>query len=233
MTLPDFDESKWIEIIRRPDWYVEYAQLAERAKKELSEDKLDELNKQARHFFEAALLGDKVRVATEGPDFDAERQRIDTVVIHHTSAKPGYRLSYLNAVHLLNIYAPAFAEPEYLGHPIWSGHFSGGKQVFWGYHWLMRMDGTFEKLLDDGKIGWHAGNWPINKRSIGICLDNDYEHQDPTDGLLQKLATHIRRNYPRVKVIGHREARQGTICPGGNFLEGWKPKLLKYLADGP
>lgn len=229
----NFDEKHWREIITRPNWYIEYIQLAERAKKELGKEKLDELNKQIRHFFEKALLQGKVNLAAEGPNFDAERQTVDTVVIHHTSAKPGYRLSYLNAVHLLNIYAPAFAGPEYLEQPIWSGHFSAGKQVFWGYHWLMRMDGTFEKLLNDGQIGWHAGNWPINKRSVGICLDNDYEHQDPNDELLQKLAAHIRKHYPRVKIIGHREARQGTICPGGNFMEVWKPKLLKYLANGP
>lgn len=228
-----FNEPEWLEIIRRPDWYLKYISLAERAKRELNEEKLGELNEQARHFFETALTKGQINLAAEGPDFDAERQRVDTVVIHHTSAKPGYQRSYLNAVHLLNIYAPVFAKPEFLGQPIWSGHFNKGKQVFWGYHWLMRLDGSFEKLLNDDQIGWHAGHWGINRRSVGICLDNDYEHQDPSDELLRVLAVHIRQNYPRAKIIGHREARAGTICPGGKFLESWKPKLLKYLADAP
>lgn len=229
MAALDFDESEWLEIIRRPDWYLEYVKLAEQAKNNLGKERLDELNKQVRHFFEKALLDGKVNLAAEGPDFDAERQRIDTVVIHHTSAKPGYRLSYLNAVHLLNIYAPAFAGPEYLSQPIWSGHFQGKRQVFWGYHWLLRMDGAIERLLNDSQIGWHAGNWSINKRSVGICLDNDYENQDPDDEILRQLAAHIRKHYPRTKVIGHREAREGTICPGYNFIDGWKKNLLSYL----
>jgi N-acetyl-anhydromuramyl-L-alanine amidase AmpD len=146
----------------------------------------------------------------------------------------------MNAVQLLNVYAPYFANPtdkrekSLQGQPIWSNHFKNNKQVFYLYHWLMRMDGTFERLLDDDQIGWHAGNWDINKRSIGICLDNDYENQDPTDEVLRKLAHHIKQNYPQIKpknVIGHREARDGTICPGQNFLTIWKPKLLRYLQD--
>ena len=92
----------------------------------------------------------------------------------------------------------------------------------------MRMDGSFERLLNETQIGWHAGNWKINKRSIAICLDNDYEGQDPSDEVLAKLAEHIRREYPDVKnVIGHCEANQGTVCPGANFLSDWKLKLLR------
>jgi N-acetyl-anhydromuramyl-L-alanine amidase AmpD len=103
--------------------------------------------------------------------------------------------------------------------------------VFWGYHWLMRKDGSFENLLPDNQIGWHAGNWDINKRSIGICLDNDYENKDPKDETLQKLADFIKDNYPNKVTIGHCEARRGTICPGKNFLDGWKKNLLSYIYE--
>jgi N-acetyl-anhydromuramyl-L-alanine amidase AmpD len=122
------------------------------------------------------------------------------------------------------------------GEAIWSGHFHDGAQTFLAYHWLMRMDGNFERLLNDEQIGWHAGNWEINKRSIAICLDNDYEKQDPTKQILQTLAAHIRQNYPDIKpgkIIGHCEARQGTTCPGGNFIDGWKHILLSYLDESP
>ena len=162
------------------------------------------------------------------------------IVIHHTSSEPGYRLSYMNAVHLLNIYAPHFSHPvaqedqSLKGQAIWSNHLKNGKQVFWAYHWFMHMDGTFERLLDDGQIGWHAGNWGINKRSIGICLDNDYDKKDPSDKILKKLAEHIRKHYPQIKpedIIGHKEAREGTTCPGNNFLDIWKTKLINYVVD--
>ena len=178
-----FDEAYWVEVIKRPDWYIELKDFADKAglKSEAKSEAQDELNKTIRHFFEEALQHDQVSLGTSGHDFDKERQVLDTLVVHHTSAQPGYRLSYLNAVHLLNIYVPAYTSGVARGQPIWSGHFHKGQQVFWGYHWLMRMDGSFERLLQDDQIGWQAGNWDVNKRSIGICLDNDYEKQDPTD----------------------------------------------------
>lgn len=226
----EFDEAHWSEVIKRPDWPVEFNDFATKVhlKSEAETKEHKELKKKVRRFFEAALQSGQVSLGSSGQNFDAERLPVDAVVIHHTSAQPGYKLSYLNAVHLLNIYAPVFATKE-KGQPIWSGHFYDGRQVFWGYHWLMRMDGSFERLLPDDQIGWHAGNWDINKRSIGICLDNDYEKQDPTDDILQELATHIKQNYPNTKIIGHCEARQGTICPGSHFLDTWKPLLLEYL----
>lgn len=238
--MKSFDKIYWLSQVKRPDWYIEFALYINNARKFLGKDseELNKISKKARNFFEQALLEDKVCLAFKGPDLDTQRLPIDTIVIHHTSAEPGYRLSYLNATHMLNIYAPYFTNPtdkrekSLKGQPLWSGHFKNGKQVFWGYHWLMRMNGTFEKLLDDGQIGWHAGNWGVNRRSVGICLDNDYERQDPTDDILQKLAAHIKKCYPNIRlqnIIGHREARLGTICPGTNFLSNWKAKLLNYM----
>ena len=237
----EFEENLWRMRVQKPTWYLDYVQFINQAKTELGEktDELDNLNKQVRHFFEEALLQDKICLASEGPDLDKERLPVNTIVIHHTSAKPGYTLSYLNATHMLNIYAPYFAHPtidgekDLKGKALWSGHFKDGKPVFWGYHWLMRMDGTFERLLEDNQLGWHAGNWEINRRSVGICLDNNYDKQDPADDILQKLAAHIKAHYPNIgsqNIIGHREARQGTVCPGAHFLDGWKPVLQDHLA---
>ncbi len=229
-----FDEVFWSGVIQRPDWPAEFVEFAKRAQLKANPDGETQqvLNKQVRHFFEKELLDGRVCLGQSGPDFDAERLPIDKIIIHHTSAEPGYRQSYLNATQLLNIYAPVYAvqRPD---EPVWSGHFHKGKQVFWGYHWLMRMDGCFERLLDDNQVGWHAGDWNANCRSIGICLDNDYENRDPSDELLKRLAVFIKRNYPRIKperVIGHREVRRGTICPGKNFLDSWKSGLISYLS---
>jgi hypothetical protein len=238
----NFDHEYWQSIISKSTWYFDYAEFLKSAKNSLGEESEEfaKLRRKIREFFEQQLLANKVNLAKSGPDLDSGREPIDTIVIHHTSGKPGYRLSYMNAVQLTNIYAPYFANPtdkrerSLMGQPIWSGHFLEGKPSFIGYHWLMRMEGKFERLLKDDQIGWHAGNWNINKRSVGICLDNDYEDQDPSSEILQKLAVHIKNNYGFVKsdnIIGHREARKGTICPGTNFLSGWKKELLKYLGE--
>ena len=239
----EFDEAYWSEAIAEPDWYIKLYELIQEAKGKLKDDDaFRQFNIKIRKFFEKNLQDNKVALASSGPDLDAERQPIDTIVIHHTSNKPGYQLSYLNAVHLLNIYLPYFVNPtvkgeeSLKGQPLWSGHFQDGKQVFWGYHWLMRLDGTFERLLPDEAIGWHSGNWQINRRSVAICLDNDYENDSPSDEVLEKLAAHIRQNYGWVaaeQILGHRECRTGTSCPGNTWLTDWKAKLLEYLPSGP
>jgi hypothetical protein len=232
-----FDELYWLKVISRTDWYLEFVPYARKAAEELGKgtEELNTFHKTVRHFFEKAIQNGQVALGDHGPNLDNERRPIDTVVIHHTSAKPGYRLSYMNATQLLNVYAPHFANPNeheksLKGQPIWSNHLQNGKPVFYLYHWLMRMDGSFERLLDDSQIGWHAGNWEVNKRSVAICLDNDYEKQDPTDELLQTLAKHIKVRYPTVKkIIGHCEANRKTICPGTNFKSVWKATLLNNL----
>lgn len=237
-----FDENIWAKLIKQPLWYLDMAKFLKQAAKAMADDSTEyiELRQCIRKFFEQQLTAGNVALAIDGPNLDKDRLPIDTVVIHHTSAQPGYSLAYMESVQLLNIYAHHYANNKYKDErglktqAIWSGHFRAGKQTFLAYHWLMRMDGSFERLLDDHQIGWQAGNWDINKRSIAICLDNDYENHDPTTEILQKLANHIKAHYPNVnsaRLIGHCEARRGTICPGTNFLDGWKSNLLSYTYD--
>jgi N-acetyl-anhydromuramyl-L-alanine amidase AmpD len=144
----------------------------------------------------------------------------------------------MNAVQLLNVYVPYFMNPtveeeKHLKHqPIWSNHIVEGKQVFYAYHWFVRMDGSVERLLTDDQIGWHAGNWDINCRSVAICLDNDYSNQDPSPVVLRAAAKIIKEHYSGVqadRVLGHREVNDKTTCPGGNFLGGWKQQLIGLI----
>jgi len=237
--MPRFDPDVWDQKIKNPDWYLDYVQLATQVKEEFGDVSTGqkEFNKQARGFFEQALADGKVNLAKTGPNLDEVRLPIDRIVIHHTSAAPGYKLSYMEATQLLNIYAPTYAnaaatERGIKGKAIWSGHFKDGRISFLAYHWLMRMDGSFERLLDDNQIGRHAGNWQTNRRSIAICLDNDYEHKDPDSDLLKRVAEHIKKHYPYIskdQIIGHCEANKKTSCPGLNFLDGWKRELAKYF----
>jgi hypothetical protein len=236
-----FDEKYWSKAIAEPDWYIKLHALILEAREAIKDDEqFRQFNIGIRKFFETALEENRVALASSGIDLDAERKPIDTVVIHHTSNQPGYSLSYLNAVHLLNIYLPYFINPtvkgeeRLMGQPLWSGHIYGGRPVFWGYHWMMRMDGSFERLLPDEAIGWHAGNWEINRRSVAICLDNDYSEKDPSNEILSGLAAHIDKHYKWVgteRLLGHRECRQGTNCPGDTWLTSWKDKLVNYIRE--
>jgi len=114
------------------------------------------------------------------------------------------------------------------GEPVWSGHFRLGEMVFFAYHWLIRPDGTVERLLEDTAIGWHAGNWAVNTSSVGIALSGDYETNTPPYVQIEATARIIREHYPGVaqgSIAGHREVAGGVTCPGAYFLHGWKQTL--------
>lgn len=237
-----FDEGRWREAVAEPTWYLELYPELQRLRKQCQADPDSSqtviIKREIDSFFETGLAGGWIAVGRSGPNFDIDRQPIDTVVVHHTSGEPGLRLARLNVMHLLNLYVPYFTNPTIPGlggAALWSNHLRDGRPVFYAYHWLMRMDGTFERLLDDDQIGWHAGNRPVNCRSVGICLDNDFEGCDPSPELLQRLGRFIVARYPQVaqeNIVGHREVGQKpTTCPGMNFVDGWKGGLLRYIAE--
>lgn len=235
-----FDEVRWNRIITKPDWYVQLGdELAalRRQWETVDTDATHRMKHEVRSFFCAALQDGRLALGSSGEDLDAPRQPIDTVVVHHTSARPGYDLDYMGAVQLLNIYVPRYSQPgphgqNLKGQPIWSNHVRNGKPVFYVYHWLLRMDGTAERLLQDNELGWHAANWDVNRRSVGICLDNDYEHADPSPETITQLGQFIAEHYPQVapeRIFGHGEvSNHPTACPGGGFVTGtgWKQQLL-------
>jgi hypothetical protein len=193
-------------------------------------------------FFETHLIRGDIVLSRKREDADAERHPIDIVVIHHTSSAPGLRPERLSAIELIRLYAPYFAVKKDQfpkGQPIYSGHLRDGRQVFWPYHWIVRSDGNAERLLFDSEIGWHAGNWGINCRSVAIVLDNDYEHDSPSNIELRGVAAVIREHYkqvPLTRIVGHREVNPKTVCPSELFLEGsdgkgWKSPLLVLVAS--
>ena len=236
-----FDHDRWREAATHPDWYVRISDDYKRVTK-LAEDKPDfapAIKEEVRNFFEQLITDNVIPLGSPNPFLDSARQPIDTIVIHHTSAQPGYTLARMNVVHLLNVYAPYYASPhvageEHLkGQAVASNHYQNGQMVFYAYHWFVRMDGSAERLLDDDQIGWHAGNWDINTRSVAICLDNNYENAEPTPEVLRTVAKLLRDNYQQVnsnKIIGHCEANPKTICPGSTFLSNWKSILINLIA---
>lgn len=194
-------------------------------------------------FFEQRLVRGKIALGRYLLDADIERKPIDTVVIHHTGNPPGLRTTRLSAIGLLRLYGPYFAGPRserdknLKGQPIVSGHARNGKQEFWAYHWIIRRDGSAERLLYDSEIGWHAGDWDVNCRGIAIVLDNDYEANRPSDCELEGVAKLIRTHYrhvPLARIVGHQEVNPRTSCPSKFFLngpsnKGWKADLLRLL----
>lgn len=238
------DEQFWQQALREPDWYLkledDFRRLEKLADKARIEGKdpmtVKTIKREAYALIERNLKEGTIPLAESGEDFDQERRPIDTIVIHHTKNPSGMTLDRLNAMHLLRLYAAYYGVDENLrGQPIYSNHFRDGRQVFYGYHWLVRQDGHCERLLEDEQIGWHSGCWHVNTRSIAIAIDDDLTDSQPDHKVLSAIATLIKANYAGVPphlVIGHCEVLANSKVidnPGKLFLSYWKQKLLDLL----
>lgn len=236
------NEQYWRTALAKQNWYIllqdDFVRLEELAKNENDYDTRKRIKSEAYRLVEEAVRAGTLPMAVSGDDLDIERKPIDTIVIHHTNNGSGMKLERLNAIQLLRIYGSYFANPtnpnekHLKGQAIWSGHFYNSQQVFWGYHWLVREDGSTERILDDSYIGWHAGNWDINTRSVGICIDDDLTDKEPGDAVIRALTETIREHYPAVSasnIKAHCDVYENTQCPGHLFHESWRQKLIAEL----
>ncbi len=238
MTIKLFDIIEWEKKIQNPFWYDEVPQIIEALNVLRSHDKteVNKLKDVVYSFFEEKLREGKVALGISGKKWNQERKPIDTIIIHHTSNPEGLSKERLSAIELVRLYAPAYAKRK-KREPIYSDHIRNGEQVFWPYHWIIRADGTCDRLLNDNEIGWQAGKWDINCRSIAICIDDDHEYSAPDKKELEVVAGLIKNNYPQVskdRIFGHCEINLKTTCPSELFLStperrGWKDDLLNML----
>jgi N-acetylmuramoyl-L-alanine amidase len=239
-------KSRWEPLLAKADWYLAIVPEIEEIKKGLegkSEVEQDACKKELYDFFELHLRNGDIALEQNPPNTDAERKPIDTIVIHHTSNPAGMSKERLSGIELIRLYTPYFYKPKIeadasiKGRPIYSGHFRNGQQVFWPYHWFVRNDGSAERLLEDSEIGWQAGNWDINCRSVAICFDGNYENRRPSNIELRAAAKIIHQHYANVskeRIFGHREINLKTTCPSNLFLSdtgkrGWKEDLLAAI----
>ncbi len=243
--MSDLNFKKWEEYIKKPTWYFDILAEIEQYKKSNTKTPTEwkQLKREVYNFFEDYLKRDAIFLGDTGKNWDTERKSIDTIIIHHTSESRNLTLERLSAVTLFRLYAAYYANPydsrdaDVKGQPIYSHHFRNKKQVFWPYHWIVREGGKIERLLNDDEIGWQAGNWDINCRSIAIVLDNDYENDTPPDDEISAIVKIIKTNYPHIqkeRVFGHREINPKTTCPSNLFLSqnntpGWKDAILREI----
>jgi hypothetical protein len=235
----NFRRADWESRLTSPDWYM-------RVEDELRrlffpvvhhDAQLKAFRHKVYELVAELLESKRVPLAERGPDLDRERRPVDTIVIHHTEEEPGIGLSKLSAIGLVRQYAFQYLAGDVLGRhvrgeAVWSGHFRQGEMVFFAYHWLIRPDGTAERLLEDTAIGWHAGNWAVNTSSIGIAVSGNYETDTPPYAQIEATARIIREYYPGVakgSISGHKEVTGGVTCPGAYFLQGWKQMLLNLV----
>jgi hypothetical protein len=105
-------------------------------------------------------------------------------------------------------------------------------------HYVIRSrDGAIAQCVSDLNIAWHAGNWFVNRTSIGI--EHEGFFNDPkwfTPEMYRssaRLTAYLCRIYnipvSRRYIIGHNEA-SSTACPGNYWWWSYYMRLVRRLA---
>ena len=151
-------KSRWRPVLASDaHWYLTIVPQIQQWTDRLSRESISEQEESKKvlyDFFEERLSKQQILLGSGSGHFDTERKPIDTIVLHHTSNPPGLTSERLSAIELIRLYAPYFLSPNIgdlslKGQPVYSGHVRDGSQMFWPYHWIVRRNGTVERLLHD------------------------------------------------------------------------------------
>lgn len=119
---------------------------------------------------------------------------LEYIVVHHTASTAKETVEQIHNFHINN--------------NGWAGI---------GYHFYIRKDGTIYKGRPEKYSGAHCENY--NSVSLGICLEGNFEIEQPTEKQLTSLSEliqYLKKKYGNVQVVGHRDLN-ATACPGKNL----------------
>ena len=137
--------------------------------------------------------------------------RLKYLVIHCTATPPKREVSVaeLDRWHKAERFEP-YVKPD-------------GTKVYAGYHLLVHIDGSYERIRPDDQRGQHCPQKDMNNRAVAICYvggvdinnkpcDTRTEAQKKT---LLSLVRTMKARYPNAQVIGHRDIAP-KACPSFN-----------------
>lgn len=135
---------------------------------------------------------------------------IDTIIIHCTATPPRREVSRkeLDAWHKAANFEPYTDEK--------------GNKTYAGYHLLVHLDGSYERIRPDNHRGQHCRQDNMNNRAIGICYvggcdNNGHGCDTRTEAQKKTLLTLVRTmraRYPHAQIIGHRDVKGvAKECP--------------------
>lgn len=139
------------------------------------------------------------------------------IILHHEAASNGFRS--VNKWHRDN--------PQ-----IWLGHYSSlGFAI--GYHYYIDKTGVVHQGRINSEEGAHCVG--MNLKSIGICLEGDFNNYLPTglqEKALKNLGTDLmkKHNIPLSNVVPHRHFARRD-CYGKLLTDDWGRKLMKKVLE--
>lgn len=101
-----------------------------------------------------------------------------------------------------------------------------------GYHYYIRKDGKIYSGRKENMEGAHAVG--ENKRSIGICLEGNFENEVITEKqkeAIDELSLYLCLKYDITDIIGHKEV-YNTLCPGSNInIQKLKEEIIEMIKE--
>lgn len=131
---------------------------------------------------------------------------ITKFILHHTAGSLQDTAKSVSDAHQRRNWGsaskPVYAEKSSLG---WYGQ----------YHYFIDKTGKLTQFRKEDEIGWHAGNWFVNKTSIGVCLAGNFQHETPTEEQLNALSKlmHNLQDRHDAEWFFHKDIKS-TACPG-------------------
>lgn len=129
---------------------------------------------------------------------------IDTIMVHCTATPPKREVTVaeLDSWHK----AKNFERCS-------NGHYAG-------YHLLVHIDGSYERIRPDNERGQHCPQSNMNNRAVSVCyvggVDNNNKPCDTrTEAQKKTLVTllrTLRAKYPNAQIVGHRDYAP-KACP--------------------
>ena len=94
-----------------------------------------------------------------------------------------------------------------------------------GYNYFCEKDGTRYITRKVGEetiaVVGHNCNIPSKCDTISYCMAGDFNTYLPTDAQeddFKKFIEQMRKIYPKIKVVGHRDLQKNRTCPGRNII---------------
>lgn len=137
---------------------------------------------------------------------NTKRPYTDQIVVHHSVTPPDkdnlWTIQLIRETHKKNGLSP------------------DGRMA---YHWLVFANGATHEGRPIDTVGYHAGNWDVNTRSVAICCIGNFQNDHLTgqqEKTLGRLLREIKAKYnvPRQNIRLHREIKP-TACPGVNITQ--------------
>lgn len=150
---------------------------------------------------------------------------IDTIMLHCTATPPGREVTRaeLDRWHKAENFEP-YTDPK------------TGVTTYAGYHLLIHLDGSYQRIRPDEARGQHCPQDNMNNRAVAICyvggVDNNNRPCDTrTEAQKRTMVTLVRTmlgRYPGSQVIGHRDIKGvKKACPSFDVASWLKSVGIK------